>query len=216
MPLVFISHLHTRRQLAHNIRTGLEKYGIAAFVAHDDIEPMAEWQNEIQQALRDMDLLVALLSPGFENSAWTDQEVGAAVGRNIPVVPVRLGRDPYGFIGRYQGLTVDPDAENAGEQIADFAFSELLRTNSGAVIYIELLSASESYAMSNDLANYLPRLTELLPDQEEALVEAFNRNSQVSQAWHIKDQIIQVLNDCTGHRYEFIPDRTYNQLRIRE
>ena len=60
---------------------------------------------EIDLALRSMHALSALLTPDFHLSDWTDQEVGFALGRGVLVVPVRLGLDPYGFIGKVQGLS---------------------------------------------------------------------------------------------------------------
>jgi len=75
-----------------------------AFVAHEDIEPTAEWQEEIEIALSTMDAFLVMLTPGFCESKWTDQEVGFAVGRRIPVVPIKLKLNPYGFIGKYQAL----------------------------------------------------------------------------------------------------------------
>ena len=215
MAHVFISHLHTDRELAHGISLSLNEYGVTAFVAHDDIEPMEEWQEEIRQALLKMNLLVALLSPGFESSAWTDQEVGAAVGRDIPVVPVRMGKDPYGFIGKYQALSIDPNDDDADKEIAEFAFSQLIQAATGTDVYIELLRWSDSYAMSNRLAKYLPTLVALSVDQEESLVNAFNSNYQVGRADRIRDQIIQVLYNLTGHPY-YILGSTYPKLLIHE
>jgi len=54
-----------------------------------------------------MDALLALMSEDFHQSAWTDQEVGVAIGRGVPVIPVRRGTNPYGFIGKYQALRAD-------------------------------------------------------------------------------------------------------------
>jgi len=51
-----------------------------------------------------MDALLALLTPGSNESKWTDQEVGVAVGRRVPVIPIRIGIDPYGLIGKYQAV----------------------------------------------------------------------------------------------------------------
>ena len=42
--------------------------------------------------------------PGFPKSRWTDQEVGWALGRDVHVLPVRRGIDPYGFLGEVQGI----------------------------------------------------------------------------------------------------------------
>jgi hypothetical protein len=51
-----------------------------------------------------MDALLALLTEKFHESNWTDQEIGAAIGRQKLIIPLRKGIDPYGFIGKYQGI----------------------------------------------------------------------------------------------------------------
>ena len=130
-PRVFISHISEYRELAHSLKSALNSYGIASFVAHDDIEPMKEWEDEIVRALRSMDMLVALLTKGFRTSKWTDQEVGAALGRQVRVIPVRMGTDPYGFIGRYQAISEDPKKPGAAARIASAVFKYILGTNAG-------------------------------------------------------------------------------------
>jgi hypothetical protein len=101
---VFLSHKNEAKKEAHILKTKLRVYGISSFVAHEDIEPTREWQTEIELALNSMDCLVALLTDKFHDSPWTDQEVGFALGRGVQVIPVRLGTDPYGFIGKLQAV----------------------------------------------------------------------------------------------------------------
>ena len=101
---LFISHISEHKVVMSKLQKQLKDYGISAFVAHEDIEPTKEWLNEIEMALFSMDALAAVLTPNFDTSKWTDQEVGVAVGRDVLVIPIRKGMDPYGFIGKYQGL----------------------------------------------------------------------------------------------------------------
>ena len=101
---LFLSHLSSFKVITAQLQAALRKFGISAFVAHVDIEPTREWQDEIEAGLLSMDALVAILMPGFKESSWTDQEVGVAVGRGVLVIPVMRGLNPYGFISKYQGL----------------------------------------------------------------------------------------------------------------
>jgi hypothetical protein len=101
---LFLSHLSTFKKTTGALQAALRRYGISAFVAHVDIEPTREWQDEIEAGLFSMDALVAILMPGFKESNWTDQEVGVAIGRGVLVIPIIRGLTPYGFIGKYQGL----------------------------------------------------------------------------------------------------------------
>ena len=102
---VFLSHKAEVKIEVAKLKDELGVYGISAFVAHKDIHPTREWQNEIENALNSMDALVALLTENFHDSNWTDQEVGFAFGRGVPIIAVRLGMDPYGFLGRFQALS---------------------------------------------------------------------------------------------------------------
>lgn len=66
---VFISHLAKNKMRAAEMKLGLANWGVSAFLAHQDIEPTREWQTEIEAALMTMDVLVALIEPGFRESA---------------------------------------------------------------------------------------------------------------------------------------------------
>ena len=101
---LFVSHTSSHRHLAGRLGSSLRDYGISAFVAHNDIEPSLEWQRIIEEALKTCDALVALLTPDFHKSQWTDQEVGFVLGQPRLVLSIRLGLDPYGFIGKDQGV----------------------------------------------------------------------------------------------------------------
>ena len=200
----FISHVAEHKDLATEIKFSLEQYGIASFVAHEDIEPMKEWELEIESALFSMNILVALLTEGFSESKWTDQEVGVAVGRGVPIVPVRLGKDPYGFMARYQAI---PGSRTTAE-IVHTIFLYVLRHEGlkeiGTDAYIAALANSGNFHRSNTLARFLPDIEHLSPGQEEALVEAFDNNGQVNGAYEIRDSIVGHLKRITGNDYGIV------------
>lgn len=97
---LFISHTHQHRERAARLRNHLRTWGVHCFVAHDDIKPTDEWEHEIQIALGTCHALCALMTSDFVESKWCDQEIGCAVARAILVVPLKLGADPHGFIGK--------------------------------------------------------------------------------------------------------------------
>jgi hypothetical protein len=101
---LFVSHLAKHKKDAAILQRSLQSFHISAFIAHKDIEPTKKWQDEIELALSTADALVALLTPGFHQNKWTDQEIGFALGRGLPILSIRLGEDPYGFLGREQAI----------------------------------------------------------------------------------------------------------------
>lgn len=102
---LFISHISTHKDKATRLKTCLELYGISGFVAHEDIHPTLEWQDEIERALHAMDAFLAIHTPGFSQSLWTQQEIGFAVGRGVKIISLGMGEDPTGFIAKRQALS---------------------------------------------------------------------------------------------------------------
>ncbi len=69
---LFLSHKAEVKKKTSELKEQLEVYGVSSFVAHQDIRPTKEWQDEIENALASMDAFVALLTEKFHNSYWTD------------------------------------------------------------------------------------------------------------------------------------------------
>jgi AbiJ N-terminal domain 5/TIR domain len=88
---VFLSHLAISKEKAKSLKDALGEWGMSSFVAHEDIEPTKEWMTEIESGLNTMDILIAMVEPGFKESNWTDQEIGYALGRQIEIIPMRIG-----------------------------------------------------------------------------------------------------------------------------
>ena len=66
---------------------------------------MEVWKHEIEKGLQTMDVMLALITNDFHKSVWTNQEVGFALGNNIPVISLKLGvTDPNGFLSDKQAL----------------------------------------------------------------------------------------------------------------
>jgi TIR domain-containing protein len=122
---VFISHTHPNAALMNEASKYLLNWRIDTFVAHVDIEPNREWERTIETALSTCDALAALITPDFAQSNWCDQEIGYCLGRQIPVVPARLGADPHGFIAKFQAVTLDPNPHPT--HAADTMFRGLLQ-----------------------------------------------------------------------------------------
>jgi TIR domain len=102
---LFLCHVSKDKDKAHRTREALAAYNIAAFVAHDDIEPTLEWQVQIERALHSMEAYVSIHTEGYKESTWCQQETGFAVGRGTKVIALRMGEDPTGFISKHQAIS---------------------------------------------------------------------------------------------------------------
>jgi hypothetical protein len=101
---LFIVHLPEYKSSAIKLRDALSAFDVAGFVAHARAQRTPKWQENVMDQLRSSDALVALLHKGFYENEWTQQEIGAAVGCGLLVIPVTFGEEPRGFIGHYEPL----------------------------------------------------------------------------------------------------------------
>lgn len=201
---VFLSHKDEVKKEAASLKDRLRLFGISCFVAHEDIHPTTEWQDEIERALVSMDAFVALMTEKFHESLWTDQEVGFALGRGVPMIAVKLGKDPYGFLGKFQALSCDWND-------APFEIAQLLirhpRMLDAYIVAVELCS---SFDEGNTLSKLMPLIQHLTKAQVQRLMAAFNENGQVRDSWGFNGLrpsycgygLAHYLGLATGEKYE--------------
>jgi nucleoside 2-deoxyribosyltransferase len=183
---LFLSHLATFSAYAADLQANLIDYGISAFVAHNDIEPTAEWQTQIETALATCDVLIALLNSGFQGSNWTDQEVGFAMGRGVPTFAVRLGERPYGFISRFQAFDgIKKPTPALAREIFD-AFRKNKQTQQKmARAAIALFEDSGSFAQAKARIGYLEAFDWWDTSFSIRVRTALDRNPQISGSWGV-------------------------------
>ena len=101
---VFLSHAVEQSDFVREVALAMEEQNLAPFMASRDIPKGAEWLPNLEDALQSAEALAAFLTPDFRQSDWCDQEIGYALGRQRPVVPLQLadGLRPYGYLARYQ------------------------------------------------------------------------------------------------------------------
>lgn len=200
---VFLSHKAGVKKAAAQVKEQLESFGVSAFVAHADIQPTKEWQEEIENALASMDAFVALLTKKFHRSLWTDQEVGYAVGRGVPLIAVKLGRDPYGFIGKFQALSCTWD--EVPLEVAKLLIKQPRMLDA----FIGALPECRTFDVGNALSQILPCIDVLTENQAEKLVSAFNSSRQLQGSfgfsgewkWKFGPGLATHLSRATGKEY---------------
>jgi hypothetical protein len=187
---VFLSHLSAYREFAAQLQAELARRGIWCFVAHNDIEPTAEWQNEIQTALSTADALVALLHPNFHASNWTDQEIGFAMGRNLPVFSIRFGQDPYGFIGKFQAFNGnEKSAATLAQELFDAYRNHKQTKERMAEVLIRRFEESESFAQAKNRIDLLEQLDVWDTSFSQRLEAAVQNNNQISGSWGVSERV---------------------------
>lgn len=189
---LFLGYVSKHKALVSELQTELAPYGVAAFVAHEDIGASLEWQKEIELALRSMHALAALITKGFHESDWTDQEIGWAFGKGALVLPVRLEADPYGFAGKVQGVSgsLDKPAELAEAIVETLLFNEQTHSKMKHAL-VRAFAASDCWATAKILKELVLSVSDFTDDEKAALLKACEDNSQVGGAWGVQDTIRQ-------------------------
>ena len=192
---LFLSHVAERRRLAGEVKRHLLEFGVSTFVAHTDIEPTSEWQDEIEAALATCDGLLALLHPEFHGSNWTDQEVGYAMGRKLPILTITFGTTPYGLIGRYQAIN---GAGKTPESLTR-ALVEILRTHPDtrrmiSEAAVECFSQAESFAQAKARVAHLEQLDYWDLSLSEKALAALQTNDQLERAFGVPERLERLID----------------------
>jgi len=192
---LFLTHVAEHKNEAHELKYSLRSFGVDAFVAHDDIQAGEEWQAAIRSALHSSDALAGLLHRGFRESDWCDQEVGIALGRGIPAVPIQCTLPPYGFFGSVQA--VNHVSIKSPRAVARDLVVVLLRDKRASEkltqAIVDRLAAATSYDQANTLSGVLADHAHLLSrDQVEQLRRAKKENSELQGAFDFGPNLTEI------------------------
>ena len=197
MVRLFISHRDTYKSQANELADALEPYGISSFVAHDAIMPMTQWRAEIRKGLETMEIMLAFVTDDFHESAWTNQEIGFALARNIPVISLKLQQgDPQGFIDDQQALKgrLDDPAESV-QAIYDLLAERLgnrERLQSGLIsAFVEARSFPETIRRFDRMEEVVNRLS---GDEVKRIVDGFAANSQLHNCGYLDNKYQRLCN----------------------
>lgn len=229
---VFLSHKSEDRVEIGELKDKLAKFNVSCFVAHEDIEPTRVWQEEIENALFSMDICVAIMTEKFHNSNWTDQEIGIAYGRRVPIISVKLGTNPYGFIGKSQALSC------SWSDLPIKLLEIFMQQTKMVDAYINLLGSVNSFGSdnsfgdANELSKLLPFIKALNTNQCDELAMIYNSNSELRKSYGFNSKekdywgndlrkeygkgLMYYLNKFSNNSYEEFKNKIINPKNIVE
>jgi len=88
--VVFISYANSNKTVADAVCARLEQRRLRCWVAPRDILPGASWPAAILDAIKNAQIMVVIVSGESNASQFVAKEVGHAVERGIPVIPIRI------------------------------------------------------------------------------------------------------------------------------
>lgn len=174
---VFLSYSSKDKNLVGELKEALESNGFEVFLAHEDIEPSKDWQEEIIRNLEECNIFIPIISKNFKASCWTDQESGIAFVGDKLIIPVNIGLVPYGFIGRYQALKFDGNISHACEKIVEaiikFPRFEL------RYFFIKRFVESGHFSEANSRAGKLKLYESFTDDQINEIIRGYVNNVEI-------------------------------------
>ncbi|MGA0564278.1 toll/interleukin-1 receptor domain-containing protein [Ancylobacter sp. VNQ12] len=205
---LFISHRDLHKRKASDLARSLNHLGISSFVAHDSIEATKEWRSEIISGLATMDALLAFVTDDFHESTFTNQEIGYALGKGIPIISFKLGaKDPPGFISHEQAERGQLNsAENAAIKIAKHVYRKLGRENELSRTALEALCHSPNFNETIERFNTFSAISTVPRiDDIELIVSAFNQNDQLYRCAYLTNynRILTYINKNESRKYSF-------------
>jgi hypothetical protein len=188
----FLSHIYDHREFVADVKDSLKAYGIAGFVAHADINPSKDWRSSIKAGLATCDIFVPFVDDGFHQSQWCDQEVGWALARGVPILPVRpvgfersLATD--GFLEEFQDVCLGQGTGNllprwTASKIFDGLLSHTKTREVGVKALAEAFVNSRSFNQTRRLWELIERQPLIEGPQLRRLEYAVGSNRQVYEA----------------------------------
>jgi TIR domain len=186
----FISYSNVDCLYGQQTKVVLAKFGIDAFLAHEDLQVSEEWRERILQELRRCEIFIPLLSANFRASEWAPQETGFIMSRpEVAVMPLSIdGTTPFGFISVFQSRRIpnegvtqeflrDPLARKAPRQVLPRLISQLAN------------SVSFRDAEAN-MAPLVPFFACMTASEAQSLAEATVRNDQIWSARLCREQYL--------------------------
>ncbi len=205
---LFISHRDTHKAEARHLADALSEYGVSAFVAHDTIEPMTTWQREIEKGLETMEVMLAFVTDDFQESVWTNQEVGYALGKGVPVIPVKFERkDPVGFIGTKQALKGRLDrVEEAARATYKVLVDKLGQKGRLQRGLVAAFASSSNWDAARERFDRMEGSVSTLTDDEVSQIQtAYSSNDSLHGAYYLKNhynRLTDFMKRCTGKEFE--------------
>jgi hypothetical protein len=205
---LFVSHRDIHKAAARSLGDALGGFGISAFVAHDTIEPMTTWQNEIVKGLETMEIMLAFVTNDFHESVWTNQEIGYALGRNVPIISLKVEqKDPGGFIGNVQALRGRLESPIASVSDIYKLICQKLGTKKRlqqalVLAFIQSPDFSEAKARFDRLAAAVESLSD---DEVAQITSGFKINDQLHNASYLTsryERLRRFLEQATSKKFQ--------------
>ena len=121
---IFISYSRKDHTVAQYIARYLAIHGYNAWIEVEGIQGGANWQVEINKAIQEAELIIALVSSASITSQWVMWELGYAHASNKKILPILINKVPIRDFPmpllNYQYLDATADLDSTLQEITQY------------------------------------------------------------------------------------------------
>ena len=190
----FISYSSEIKITAGKIKNYLDKFGFNCFLGHEDIPPQTTWPEKILFSLKQCDLFLPLLTPGFLESYYCQQETGFSYCKGVEILPIMISKAPMGMISNLQALRFNKkDFESSCWKIVKHVAKKDAISKSVLDALIEWFGESNSYDEANKRAKLILTEFEFSGGQVKTIRSLIKNKSQINQTKNARDSIFKFM-----------------------
>ena len=191
----FISYSYDIKRLAGKIKAYLDTYDFNCFLAHEDILPQTVWPAEILRALKRCDLFLPLLTPGFMESFFCQQETGFAHCREVEILPVMISKAPMGMIADLQAVKFKKNEfDSSCWKIIKHVAKRKSLSEPVLDALVTWFGESDSYDIAAQRAKKILNEFDFTPRQIKNIRSHIKKNSQIHETKEARDSIFRFID----------------------
>ena len=189
---LFISHKDEHKKEATHLAKKLERYGVSSFVAHDTIK-----------GLQSMEIMMVFITDGFFQSCWTNQEIGFALGRGVPIISLKLQKEaPQGFIQDTQAICGLDSNQDFASKIYKVLLRKLNNEERVKKSLIQAFIESPNFKETIKRFTILQSLENITDLDIKQIIEGFAHNGQLHNCQYLIRNFLIFLKNRTGQDYQ--------------
>lgn len=106
---VFVSHATEDLEVVQNLLSSVRNLPLTLALAGEEVEPGRARRN-LEGQLRNSTLVIAMLTDRAADDYWVNQELGYAVAKGLPIIPLVEDQDYVrGYVEGTDGVRYDPE-----------------------------------------------------------------------------------------------------------
>ena len=185
---IFISHSTENKHDAENIKNILCDFSpwIEVFIAHDDLQPAQNFEEDIIYNLKKCGLFILLVSKNIVDSNYVQQEIGMGRILNKRILPICLDDTiPEGFIRQIQGIKKP--------KLGDYLLKTIIeQLNFPTSILCKFLRHSRTFKQTILLYGILNEKNDFTEEDLIYLKYGLEKNTQISDSFK-KNRISELI-----------------------